>query len=178
MSAPVFLVYYLVPDEIYGVDKRIGLLVILAIILAFEALRLWRRWTFLGLREYEAGRISAFAWASIGLTFTFLFFPVELAAPAVMGMAFTDPLIGELRHRNSALYPILPLIFYFVLVMTVFVALMGWSWQVILASVVGTVLAIGVERVRIKSVDDDFLMMVVPLLGMAAVLYLTSSFPS
>jgi hypothetical protein len=176
MSAPVFLVYYLVPEEIFGVDKRVGLVLILAIVLGFEALRLWRGWTFLGLRDYESGRMSAFAWASIGLTFTFLFFPVELAAPAVVGMAFTDPLIGELRHRKSALYPLLPSIFYFALVLTVFIALMGWSWQVLLASVVGTILAIGVERARIKYVDDDFLMMVVPLLGMAAVLYLTSSF--
>ena len=178
MAAPVFLVYYLVPDEVYGVDKRLGLMVLLAIVLAFEALRLWRHWTFMGMRDYESGRMSAFAWASIGLTFTFLFFPLELAAPAVVGMAFTDPLIGELRHRKSALYPLLPLVFYFILVLTIFIALMGWSWQVVLASLVGTMLAIGVERIRTKYVDDDFLMMVVPLIGMAVVLYLTSSFPS
>jgi type III secretory pathway component EscS len=49
---------------------------------------------------------------------------------------------------------------------------------VLVASVVGTFLAISVERVRTRYVDDDFLMLVVPLLGMAAVLYLTSSFPS
>lgn len=178
MMAPLFLVYYLIPEEIYGVDKRVGLLIVLAVILVFEAIRLWRGWTFLGLRDYEAGRISAFAWASIGLTFTFLFFPLELAAPAVTGMAFTDPLIGELRRRKSALYPLLPSVFYFVLVLTIFIALMGWSWQLLLASVVGTILAIGVERIRTKYVDDDFLMMVVPLLGMAAVLLLTSSYPS
>jgi CO/xanthine dehydrogenase Mo-binding subunit len=55
---------------------------------------------------------------------------------------------------------------------------MGLTWQTILASVVATVLAISVERVRTKYVDDDFLMLVVPLVGMAAVLYLTASFPS
>lgn len=178
VCAPLFLVYYLIPDEIDGIDKRIGLLAVLAAILAFEAVRLWRGWTFLGMREYEAGHVSAFAWASVGIAFAFLFFPLELAAPAVTGMAFTDPLIGELRCRKSNLYPLLPLVFYFVLVLAIFVALMGWSWQVVLASLVGTILAIGVERNRIKNVDDDFLMIVVPLLGMAAVLYLTSSFPS
>ena len=178
LCAPLFLVYYLVPDEVYGVDKRVWLVLLLAVVLAFEAVRLWRGWTFLGLREYEAGRVSAFAWASIGLTFTFLFFPLELAAPAVTGMAFTDPLIGELRRRESDLYPLVPAVFYFALVLAIFIALMGWSWQVVLASVVGTVLAIGVERIRTKYVDDDFLMMVVPLLGMAAVLFLTSSYPS
>jgi hypothetical protein len=178
VCAPLLLVYYLIPEEIYGVNKQIGLIVVLAIILAFEAIRLWRSWTFLGLRDYEAGRISAFAWASIGLTFTFLFFPLELAAPAVTGMALTDPLIGELRRHQSNLYPLLPSVFYFVLVLAIFFALIGWSWQVLLASLVGTVLAIWVERIRIKYVDDDFLMIVVPLLGMAAVLYLTSSYPS
>jgi type III secretory pathway component EscS len=178
MSAPIFLVYYLIPDEVQGVDKRVGLIVLLAIVLAFEALRLWRHWTFLGMRDYESGRMSAFAWASIGLTFTFLFFPLELAAPAVTGMALTDPLIGELRRRKSQLYPLLPAAFYLALVLAIFIALMGWSWPILLASLVGTVLAIGVEKVRTKYVDDDFLMMVVPLLGMAAVLYLTSSFPS
>jgi hypothetical protein len=178
ICAPLFLVYYLIPEEIYGIDKRIALMAVLAMILAFEFVRLWRGWTFLGMRDYEAGTVSAFAWASIGLAFTFLFFPLELAAPAVTGMAFTDPLIGELRCRKSNLYPVLPLVFYFVLVLAIFILLMGWGWQIVLASMVGTVLAIVVERIRIKNVDDDFQMMVVPLLGMAAVLYLTSSFPS
>ncbi len=178
LSAPLFLVYYWIPDEVYGASKEIGLLLVLALILVFEAVRLWRGWTFLGLRDYEARRISAFAWASVGLTFTFLFFPLELATPAVTGMAFTDPLIGELRRRKSALYPLLPIAFYFLLVLAIFIVLMGWGWQVLIASIVGTFLAITVERIRTKYVDDDFLMMVVPLLGMAAVLYLTSSFPS
>ncbi len=178
MCAPLFLVYYLIPDEVFGASKEAGLVLLLALVLAFEAVRLWRGWTFLGLRDYEAGRVSAFAWASVGLTFTFLFFPVELAAPAITGMAFTDPLIGELRRRKSPLYPLLPIAFYFLLVLAIFIALMGWGWQVLIASIVGTFLAISVERIRTKYVDDDFLMMVVPLLGMAAVLYLTSSFPS
>ena len=177
ISAPLFLVYYLVPEDIDGLDKRAGLLIVLAVILSFEVIRLWRGWTFLGLRDYEAGRISAFAWASIGLAFIFLFFPLELAAPTVTGMALTDPLIGELRRRQSDLYPMVPIAFYFLLVLGIFVALMGWGWEVLVASVVGTFLAISVERVRTGYMDDDFLMLVVPLLGMAAVLYLTSSFP-
>lgn len=178
LSAPLFLVYYFLPEEIQGVDKQLGLVVLLTVILVFEALRLRFHWDIIGYRDYEYGRISAPVWAAIGLTLTFLFFPLELAAPAVIGMAFTDPLIGELRRRKSPLYPVLPTAFYLALVLGTFTLLMGLSWQTILASVVATVLAISVERVRIKYVDDDFLMLVVPLLGMAAVLYLTASFPS
>lgn len=178
MCAPLFLVYYALPDAIEGADKRWLLVAVLVVVLVFEALRLALGWRLVGMRDYEGGRLSAFAWAAIGLTFTFLLFPLELAAPAVLGMALTDPLIGELRRRKSPLYPLLPSVVYFVLVMTTFELLMGGLWQVVAASAAGTVLAIGVERTRTKYVDDDFLMMVVPLLGMSAVLWLTSSFPS
>ncbi|MCU0861402.1 MAG: hypothetical protein MUE65_03685 [Methanomassiliicoccales archaeon] len=177
MSAPLFLVYYLLPEEIMGVDKRLGLVIVLVAVLAFEAMRLTFHWRILGLRDYEDRRLSAPAWAAIGLTITFLVFPVEIAAPAVIGMALTDPLIGELRRRRSGLYPALPTVFYLGLVLVTFYLLMGLSWQVLMASLVATALAISVERVRTKYVDDDFLMMVVPAVGMAVVLGLTSSFP-
>jgi hypothetical protein len=178
MCTPLFLVYYLLPGSIEGLDKRWLLIALLIIVLTFEALRLALGWKVIGLRDYESRRLSAFSWAAIGLTFTFLLFPLQLAAPAVIGMAFTDPLIGELRRRKSSLYPLLPTVAYFLMVLTTFVVLTGMTWQVVAASLVGTFLAIVAERARMKNVDDDFLMMVVPLLGMAAVLWLTSSFPS
>ncbi|MEM0448461.1 MAG: hypothetical protein QW520_01385 [Methanomassiliicoccales archaeon] len=175
MSAPLLLIYYAIPDFIFGVGKWLGLVLILIIVLFFDLMRLAFQWRIIGFRDYEYRRLSAAAWAALGFTLIFLLFPLEIAAPAVLGMALVDPMIGELRRRESRLYPLLPAIFYYVLASLCFYYIIGFDWIIMLACLIATILAIGVERARTKFVDDDFLMLVVPACALAITLSLTSS---
>jgi hypothetical protein len=175
LCTPLFLVYYWLPPKLGTIDKPILLLILLVVVLNFEYIRIHRQWRIIGMREYEAQRMSAAAWAALAMAFAFLFFPVEYAAPAVIGMGLIDPLIGELRSRKSNLYPALPTVLHFAIVLTTLSVMIGFDYRAVLATLVATPLAIYFEKTRWRFIDDDFLMIVLPLLGIAAVYYLTSS---
>lgn len=180
MMAPLSLVYYVLPDPLWpgAPSNQVLLLVLFEGILIFEALRLYFGWPIIGIRDYEYDRFSAAAWAALAMVVTLLFFPLALAAPAIIGMSFVDPLIGELRRRKSPLYPSLPTAVYFIIVLATLWYFLGLSTTVLVASAIATGLAIGIERVRMKYVDDDFLMTIVPVLGLAAVFLISASYPS
>jgi len=167
MLAPLFLVYYALPSPIWegGPNKELVLVSTLIIVLGFEAYRLTFKPKILGMRIYEYQRVSAATWAALGMTFVFLFFPLEYAAPVVIGMGWVDPLCGELRRFESKFYPTLPLTVYFTIAVFTMTYLIGFNVQVVLASIVATILAIAIEKPRLKYIDDDFLMLVVPILG-------------
>jgi hypothetical protein len=170
LSAPLYLVYYYIPSPMWegGPPREVGLVAILAIVLAVEALRLRLRFKVPGLRGYEDERVSAGAWAAIGMVFAMLFFPLSLAAPAIAGMAFIDPLISIVRRTRW--YPWIPLLAHFLLTLSILLLFYEPSARTLLAAMVASPLAVGVEALRWRRVDDDFLMVVVPLLGLAAVM--------
>jgi len=165
MCTPLFLVYYVLPDPLWegGPDREGALLLVLGIVLVFELIRLLCGIEIPGMRPYERDRISAAAWAAVGMVLVFLFFPLEYAAPVFLGMGLVDPIIGELRARNSRLYPLMPAIIYFILASISMTVLMGSGFEVVAASAVIAAVAILVERPKIRMVDDDFLLIVVPI---------------
>jgi len=171
LSTPVFLIYYFLPDPLWtgGPARVLGLLIFLMIVLVAEALRLMYRPKIIGMRDYEQANISAGAWAAMGMTFALLFFPIGYSAPAFMGMGWVDPVIGDLRRKSSPLYPSVPLILYFLIVLVSMAVIMGPTVSVILTSLVVSPLAIWAERLKTRYVDDDFLMIVVPLIAIAGV---------
>jgi hypothetical protein len=136
MSSPIFLIYYWLPEPLWagGPGRQLGLVFALFVTLVFESIRMTKQLNIIGMRPYESSRMSAAAWAGIALVIAFLFFPVEVSAPAIFGMAWIDPLCGELRKRNSRLYPNLPKIAYFVLVMAIMIATVGLSVGVVVAA--------------------------------------------
>ncbi|NLI74644.1 MAG: hypothetical protein GX369_07775 [Euryarchaeota archaeon] len=170
LSAPLSLIYYYLPSPIWsgGPTREFGLLFLLLIVLIVESLRLLIGFHVPGLRNYEKKRISAGAWAAIAMTFTMLFFPLSIAAPAITGMAIIDPLISAIR--NTRWYPWIPMISYFLLAISLLSLFYPLSSRIIFAAAIGSFLAIGSEALRCRRVDDDFLMIVIPLLGMAAVI--------
>ncbi|MBC7108465.1 MAG: hypothetical protein H5T41_06745 [Methanomassiliicoccales archaeon] len=169
MFTPAFLVYYFLPDPLWvgGLERESALLLLLSIILVAEALRLIFKPRIIGLREYEQYQICAAVWAAVGMALAFLFFPLEYSAPVLMGMGWVDPLIGELRKRKSYFYPLAPLIVYFAIAFSSMIYLIGMTPSVFIAAVVATFLAVGIERIKSRFVDDDFLMIIVPLIGIA-----------
>jgi hypothetical protein len=174
--APAFLVYYLVPHGAWGLvpgidglllPREVLLLIVLAVVLASEALRLRMGWRAFGMREYEGGKVAAHAWAGLGITIGFLFFERPLVVAAVCGMAWVDPLMGLLRKGRSDLYPILPVAAY-MLVTLAALLLQGAAHP---AAAVGIALAgasaaVLCESPRLDRVDDDFLLLTVPLMAM------------
>ncbi|MEM2944114.1 MAG: hypothetical protein QXN93_01490 [Methanomassiliicoccales archaeon] len=167
LATPAFLIYYFLPDPLWkgGIGRETALLLILFVVLVAEFLRLKYKPRIPGMRDYEQYQMSAAAWAAIGMTLAFLFFPLEYSAPVLMGMGWVDPLIGELRIRKSRTYPWVPIFVYFGIAGISLSYFEGVKFSVMLASIVATSLAIGIERLKLKLVDDDFLMIIVPLIG-------------
>jgi hypothetical protein len=171
LSTPIFLIYYFLPNPLWdgGPTRVLGLLILFALVLVGEALRLIYRPKIIGMREYEKTQISAAAWAAVGMTFAFLFFPLGYSAPSLMGMGWVDPVIGDLRRKCSPQYPYVPLFLYFLLALVSMTIIVGPSLKVIIGSLVAAPLGIWAERLRLRYVDDDFLMIVIPLIAIAGV---------
>lgn len=176
MTAVVYLVYYLLPEELFpGFYKWYGVLIILFATLAVEAVRLKTGMIFFGLRKYEEKRISAFAWFSIGMAIALLWFEMVYVVPVVIGMAFIDPLIGEIKRKNERFYPVLPSVIYGMIMFSCLLILSEMnSGLLILFTFTATFFALLAERWDIKYIDDDFLMIVIPLLALTALDHLFS----
>jgi hypothetical protein len=168
VCAPVFLVYYYLPDPVFPgfVGKQPGLILFLAVILVIEALRLYFSPHIIGMRDYENHRVSAAAWTAVALTITLTFFPVQIAVPVVLGMGWVDPIMGIMRAKKSKYYPAVPVIIYFILMIVPLGFFFGLTPLVILASMVATFLGIMSEIKKNWYLDDDFLMIIIPLVGL------------
>jgi dolichol kinase len=173
ICAPVFLTYYLVPDDVWGFVPNAGsllsgrevvLITVLAIVLASEALRLRMGRRVFGMRPYEQNKMAAHAWAGLGITIGFLFFPQPLVVAIVFGMAWVDPLIGVLRKARPKLYPIVPLVVYMLIVAVALGIQTDISPLIIInLALIAACAAILCESPRLEHLDDDFLLLTIPL---------------
>ena len=168
----IYLIYYLIPEEIYGYSRKILLVSIIAIILIFEGVRIYKGWKILGMREYEEKNVAAYAWATMGAGIALLFFPIHLAVICLFGLGIVDPIIGELRERNSQLYPYFPFILWFLISLIGYFTLTDIDLVfVILLSSIGAISAI-ISEYPVILIDDDFLMVVVPIIILRSVEYI------
>lgn len=162
-------VYYFIPEKLLPwLDRETGLVLVLLVVLAFESVRIQLSLKILGMRPYEYTRLSGFAWAFLGIGTVVLFFPFYIAVPALASMALMDPLAGELRARGATRLPdiILPLSFAIYLVSFVLFHLpLVTAAPLALA---GSLIAWLSERLKFRSIDDDFLMSVLPAVGILA----------
>lgn len=166
IASPAFLVYYVLPQDLWiGFSRTYLTLILWSVTLIIETLRLAFGVDIIGLRDYEKGQISAYFWGGTALTIGLLLFPPPLVVVAMCGMAWVDPFCALTRSRGG--YPLLPLGLY-----TVVAAVILWTvtdWEALkVAAMVGLAapLAIAAEYPTVKYVDDDFTMLMVPLLGM------------
>ncbi len=135
----------------------------LALVALLEIFRLSAGWAVFGQRPYERKQVSAFAWGIFGMSLVLLGLPAIYAIPIISAYALGDPLIGELRSHTTLSKPII-----FILAV-IFISLIwlvcGWwlgtpSW---LALPMGLI-TVTAEWPRLKWVDDNFLMQIVPFL--------------
>ena len=159
----IYLIFYLLPSYIFGIHRKILLLIFVLIILSFEALRIYFEFEVFGMRSYEKRQIAAYAWATMAAVIGLLFFPIHLTVLCLIGMGIVDPLIGELEKNKPKYCPYLPLLLWSALGIIILTILTNFSLIfIILLSVVGSVVAVGVEKPDLV-IDDDFLMVVIPL---------------
>jgi len=159
--------YYLLPDDlpIIGLRRWVLLIAFFSGIAAFEAFRLRKGIVVMGLRPHEKTSIASFVWAAAGITAALWLLPRDIASASLVGMAFADPLAGELRgaRRPFSLQILLPTLAYMgIAAAALLVFEHRTSGMVVALSALGAVSAVLSERARIPHVDDDFVMIVVP----------------
>jgi hypothetical protein len=165
ICAPLFCIYYFLPEEVLpGVSRSEGVLFVMLFALGFEALRLIFRIKVPGMRSYEFDRPSAAAYTAVGFTIALLFFPLELVLPVLIGMGWVDPLIGELRRNGSKMNPTLPIVVYFFIMFLGLGYFYGLTFPVMLSATLVTPIAVFLEAQRFHYLDDDLVLIIVPLL--------------
>ncbi|HWR27140.1 MAG TPA: dolichol kinase [Candidatus Thermoplasmatota archaeon] len=165
--AASFLFYYLLPDEEWiNVIKIIVpvILVFCLIVIEYHRLRgALDHQRFFGLRNYEKKRPASYLYFGIAVLLLFLLFPQQIAIPCILCASFTDPVIGETRYHlgKKKAYIIGFIISLFFFLITWFRA----DWRIlILVSVIGAAGALAGEAKKLRYIDDDFMIQMLPAL--------------
>jgi len=172
--AACFVIYFLFPQEIMGLDRIYLVIILWIIILGIEYLRLNKNLNLFGMRDYESNRIAGFVWFASG-TFIILgfyemgAFPQSLAIATIIMAAYTDPVIGE---ANLKLGDRWGLGIGFVCSFAIYQLIIG----VIFYSVLGGLIAVLVERPKLKWFDDDLAMQIFPI-SILSILWLSGIGP-
>ena len=160
------LIYYYYGHEIsqfIHAPLNTIILILLALIVILEAIRLALGITFYGQRQHESKQISSFAWSAISICLVLLFAPgKEYGIPIIWGCALGDPLMGELRRFGVRSFNGFIIGVIFLLILWLFCAWwlgISWWFSIIMAPVI-----VAVEWPNIKWLDDNATMQLVPLL--------------
>ena len=155
------------------------LVLALVVVLVLEAFRIRGDLELPTIRPFERGRLASFAYFALALVAAVLFFPEAIAVAVVLGAALIDPLIGELRIAPGwrSAYPTAPVLAYALIAALALLVVGAWSWPAsVLAAVGAAALAIGVERLRYRHLDDDLTMTLVPGIALSALVVLWPGF--
>ena len=172
--AACFVIYFLFPQKIMGLDRIYLVILLWIIILGIEYLRLNKNLNMFGMRDYESDRVAGFVWFASG-TFIILgfyemgAFPQSLAIATIIMAAYTDPVIGEVNHRLGDKWG---LGIGFVCSFAIYHLIVG----VIFYSILGGLIAVLVERPKLKWFDDDLAMQIFPI-SILSILWLSGIGP-
>ena len=159
--AACFVIYFLFPQKIMGLDRIYLVILLWIIILGIEYLRLNKNLNMFGMRDYESDRVAGFVWFASG-TFIILgfyemgAFPQSLAIATIIMAAYTDPVIGEANHRLGDRWG---LGIGFLCSFAIYHLIVG----VIFYSLLGGLISVLVERPKLKWFDDDLAMQIFPI---------------
>lgn len=159
------LVYYFWLEPITTVLKITPgqvVIIIVAIILILENIRLKMHLTFFGQRPHEARGISSFAWGTFSIGLVLLFAPgPQFGIPIIWSCAFADPVLGELK--SLGIKYIITFIVGFLLISLIWWLCHQWlNTPVLWAPIMGIIITL-VEKPNFKWIDDNALMQLVPL---------------
>ena len=172
--AACFVIYFLFPESILGFDRVYLVGIFWISILLIEYFRLNGAFTLDGMRDYENTRIAGFVWFATGTCMILVFyeiglFPEIFAISTIIMASFVDPLIGEVNRKYGNKEGIIAgLIGSFV----IYQMIIG----VLFYSIVGSIVAVIVERPKFKWLDDDLLIQIFPIMVMT-IFYLSGIGP-
>jgi len=160
-----FIFYYMLPD-IYWINLvKIWIPVVLLIfIFILEYLRINGKVNsnhFFGLRMYEEKRVSSYLFFGIAVFILLLFFPQQIAVPCILCASIADPIMGEIRHRygEKKVY----VVGFLVCALFFFVTWYKADFRIlIIVSLIGAAGAVIGETKKLKLLDDDFMIQMVP----------------
>ena len=165
--AASFLFYYLLPDEEWiNAIKIMVPIIIVCCMISIEYRRLrgsLDHQRFFGLRSYEKKRPASYLYFGIAVLLLFLLFPQQIAIPCILCASFTDPIIGETRYYlgKKKAYAIGFIVSLFFFMITWYQA--DW-WVLIPVSVIGASGALIGEAKKLRFIDDDFMIQMLPAL--------------
>ena len=163
--AASFLFYYLLPDEEWINLGKIVLPVIIVLCMVVVEYRRIRgdldHQRFFGLRNYEKKRPASYLYFGVAVLLLFLLFPQQIVIPCILCASFTDPIIGESRYYlgKKRAYVIGFVVSMFFFLVTWYRA--DW-WLLILLPLLGATGAVIGESRKLKFVDDDFMIQMLP----------------
>jgi len=160
------IVYYYCGDIItyyLTLTPQLIIIILSAVAIIFEIVRLWFGVRVFGQREHETKQISSFTWAIVSMALVLLFAPgKEYGIPIIACCAIADPIIGELRSLkvNKVLVFIAGMVSVAVIWWLCFWWLnTPWFWAWIMAPV-----TVAAEWPQLKWIDDNATMQLIPLL--------------
>ncbi len=165
--AACFVAYYLIPENtgdllwLY-VAKRAVVVFAMCILIFVEAIRLngiIKTEVFFGLRLYERKRVCSYLYFGLASSLLLLLFPQAIAVPCILAAAIVDPVMGELRRVAQKWVPV------------VFGSILSFGFFLVcnyspLPAALGACLVVLGETGANKYVDDDFLMQMLPAIGL------------
>jgi len=166
MALSAVVIYYWLPDFIteLNVGKWIILLIGGLIVICIEAPRLILEKQLLWNRAYELKRPASYAYALFGAILVLLFFPPTVGVPAIVAMAFADPVAGELRRKNlpSRYVGLVCGIVYALIALALLLIMSPVLQFVLFATIAMSIVAVISEDLDVKYLDDDFTMIILP----------------
>ena len=172
--SPAFLAYYLIPETFVDGITRTGVSILfIGTALCIEIARIALGIRLLGLRTYEGQRVSAYAQGLLGLAFgLFVIRDPRIVVPVFLGMAWIDPLAALCRKRGWS--RIVPTAAYLGLFMGTVLLMNSFALpNALLFALAATASAMVMEGPKLRQIDDDLLLQVVP---MVVLYYLVAGF--
>lgn len=170
MLSSLFVVYYWLPEYLDPLELTRNQVAILglALLTAFEAYRIHRGWLFFGLRDYEKKRVAGYYWGASGYVIALLLFEQRFAMITILGTTLTDPVLGELRKAGRIRAALAAGLGVWTAIALSCIFLVPLSTPLVLVPL-GAVLAVAAEWHKLRWVDDNFLMNLVPLLALTGI---------
>ena len=159
--AACFVIYFLFPEKILGLDRIYLVFTFWFGVLLIEYFRLNKVFTLDGMRDYESSRVAGFVWFATGTCFILLFyeigvFPKVFAISTIIMASYADPVIGEMNSRYGTRGGFIGgLITSFV----IYQLLIG----VLFYSLIGSIVAVIIEKPKFRWLDDDLLIQIFPI---------------
>ena len=160
-----FLLYYMLPDiDLINYLKFWFPIGVLVFIIILEYLRISGKLNsnhFFGLRLYEKKRVSSYLYFGVAVFILLFFFPQQIAIPCILCASIADPIMGEVRQRFGE-----KMVYLVGFLVCMLFFLITWYkagvWIALLISVIGAAAAVIGETKKLKLLDDDFMIQMLP----------------